>query len=213
MAFLGEIKTGGAIGRKGKSEKYHKFIWQACEGCGFERWVSIRNGEAVRTLCVGCGNKAKVLTEETREKYRQAGKKRKGAHWSENSKLKIRGEHNIHWKGRVHKTVKGYIEVAIQPDDFFYPMAFHGRVREHRLVMAKAIGRCLLPWEVIHHINGNKEDNRIENLSLELVNNHNQLTILENKVKQLEVKVEDQRKQIKLLQWQIKELNKVESGR
>jgi hypothetical protein len=85
---------------------------------------------------------------------------------------------------------EGYNVVTIKPDGFFAPMRnARGGVLEHRLVMAKHLGRNLQPWEIVHHRNGVRDDNRIENLELVTDLGHKTLTLLEKKISDLQARV------------------------
>lgn len=69
----------------------------------------------------------------------------------------------MNWKGGKYMDKRGYIHVK-KPNHPYSDM--NGYVREHRLVIEEYLSRYLEPSEVVHHKNGVKNDNRIENLEL-----------------------------------------------
>jgi hypothetical protein len=73
------------------------------------------------------------------------------------------GNKHPRWKGGKIRHSRGYIVVLCRKHPF---AGKYGYLLEHRLVMEKHLGRYLFPEEQVHHINGVKTDNRIENLVL-----------------------------------------------
>ena len=81
--------------------------------------------------------------------------------WNKNSAFK-KGELNPKWKGGRIKTPSGYIMI-LKPE---HPRGKSnmGYVFEHILIIEKKLGKFLKKNKIIHHINGIRDDNRIENL-------------------------------------------------
>jgi len=81
--------------------------------------------------------------------------------------FKASGERHGHWKGG-RANAEGYVLAAMSPDHPFAPemRRSNGYCLEHRLVMAEHLGRPLRRSGTVHHINGDKTDNQVENLQL-----------------------------------------------
>ncbi len=73
------------------------------------------------------------------------------------------GDKSKNWKGGRGIDGNGYIWIKI---DKRLPSGGFARKPEHVIVMEKYLGRILLEKETVHHKNGIRDDNRIENLEL-----------------------------------------------
>ncbi len=163
MPEIGEIRKATEVGRR---QRFVNYIWWACEKCGKERWVLLCRGEPKFHICRHCVSP-----------------------YLNNKGILRVGKESHNWKGGKYNK-GGYFLIRVYPDDFFYPMAYqNGYVLVHRLVMAKYLNRCLLPWEIVHHINGVRDDNRIENLRMVSPDRHHQITLLSNRIHKLEDRV------------------------
>lgn len=77
-----------------------------------------------------------------------------------------RGKDHGSWNGGRVK-IGDYMAALVASDDPLHCMAHRtGYVLEHRLVMARALGRALSKHETVHHIDGDTTNNKLGNLQL-----------------------------------------------
>ena len=153
----------------------------------------VGSSKYIRAACEGCGLERWV-------QYRQGRAVSKRCR----SCCKY-GELSHMWKGGKILTAGGYAKIKTYSDSFFFSMAnCDGYILEHRLVVAKHFNRCLQSWEIVHHKNHIRNDNRIENLQLVSDDRHQQISILERKIKHLLIKNNQLKEQLGELKHELK---------
>lgn len=139
---IGTRKNARDIGYKGHAT----YEWNFCKTCGKERWVIIRRFTVQSWYCRKCAQikKAKIII----------------------------GKNHHAWKGGSRKN-NGYVLRYLPKGHKFESMKNSTMyVLEHRLVMAKYLGRPLTSDELVHHKDGERCNNDIGNLELTIRGKH-----------------------------------------
>ena len=155
-----------------------KYVEKACEGCGAVFRARIRREQKPQRFCSRACQKAYWPKQEftcewckttfvcdRRAAHADRGYKRRFcSHACKIESWQAHGKPASEPRPRIIKA-NGYVDVLC-PDHPSVQGKVYKRVYEHRLVMEQVLGRCLHSWETVHHKNGDKQDNRPENLEL-----------------------------------------------
>lgn len=157
-----ETKTYTRKSKFGKLNNYQRtktlIHWQ-CDNCNKE-FTKARNGTYDNTAKSYCGTCISKI-----------GKNKLASIAGFQSKVKNKFTPNI---GKVVVGKEGYPEIYIGKD-YPYRKGGYRSIREHLYVMECYLERGLRSGEVVHHIDGDKTNNNIDNLYLTSVAEHNKL--------------------------------------
>ena len=159
----------GVTFRKKSSKNPGRFCSLAC----LNEWQSRNRQECT---CESCG-----LVFEIRPSTAKRGGGRFCSKVCEGRSKVVNGIGRVHNGREATLNRDGYV-LVYEPG---HPAAYRGsgRIMEHRLVAEQVLGRPLSPDEQVHHINGDKADNRPENLFVLSPAEHTAITLSESGVK------------------------------
>jgi hypothetical protein len=146
----------------GENNNFWKGGFPKCADCD----KKVKDRRAKR--CFRCNAKAMIGVKKNyifSEKQKMNQFKKGMTSWSKGkSREDIVKEKSPSWKGGRGFTVQGYV--------WIYGGKMMPIVSEHRSVMENHLGRKLRSCEIVHHKNGIKTDNRIENLEITTRSEH-----------------------------------------
>jgi len=166
-------QCGVGFERNNHGDRKHRFCSREC----FRAWTN-ENRASINHECERCG---KVFWDYPSNIRGRSGRHRRFCS-IECRRQALSGGKHYSAKGRYKNTV-GYwlLREWLVPDEYKSMLTTSNHVLEHRLIMAQKLGRPLKSYEVVHHINGVKDDNRIENLELHPQLDHNGITVSTHK--------------------------------
>lgn len=134
----------------GKNRRTNPFTWKFCSnGCKARYQARERTGHEYDDTpkhCLSCGDTFSRKSRECPDRWAL----RKYC----SSACQYKGKANPNWRGGRHVNSEGYIRVLTD----------NGRRHEHRVIAEKALGRKLKPYEIVHHIDGDRTHNVNTNL-------------------------------------------------
>jgi len=118
----------------------------------YTRWR--RNGDPLvnKKPKTPAEERSKICSQDDCERKNQ-GRSLCGMHWA---RWKRHGDPTFVTKRTNNPSIDGYIRIRVSGKAMV----------QHRHIMEQHLGRKLLSEENVHHINGNRSDNRIENLEI-----------------------------------------------
>jgi len=157
MPQIGDIKFKESLdGSRASGIKRNRWIFTGCQECGKTRWILLWHyNKGLMKYCQLCSLKYMNFNSNS-------------THW---------GASNNHWKGGRKISKDGYVSILIRSDSIYFPMVTNNRghsgyILEHRMLMAQKLGRLLERFELVHHVDGNRGNNDMENLQLTTASKH-----------------------------------------
>lgn len=153
-----------------QQSKERKFCSQQC----FREWKSKHyKHKRIIVKCKTC-NKSFAIFPSRKGIIEYCSRKCSAPVSAEASRKAHLGDRNYNWQGGRSKNGHGYWMRSVSSipieDKWLVDGICQGKRKlqflEHRYLIAKKMGRTLTKEEIVHHINGIKEDNRLENLQL-----------------------------------------------